>query len=172
MPACRQPPAILARPGPAQPGLGSTRAARPVAAAGAALVARLALMGLILAAVTLTGCGRSAPEQTLSAAEADPAIAGVSITSPDVVVVGTPGAVGAPVTSVTTAPAVAGSYTVKSGDTLSQIAKQFGTTTQALADANGIADAKSIKAGQQLVIPAPSTPSTSAPGPATTLLKP
>jgi len=50
-------------------------------------------------------------------------------------------------------PAAAQTYTVKSGDTLGQIAKQFGTTVDALAAANGIADPNLIRPGQVLTIP-------------------
>lgn len=44
-------------------------------------------------------------------------------------------------------------YTVKSGDTLSGIAARYGTTYQALASYNGIANPNLIYAGQQIVIP-------------------
>ena len=44
-------------------------------------------------------------------------------------------------------------YTVKSGDTLSQIAVRFGTTYQTLAQLNGISDPDRIYPGQQLKIP-------------------
>lgn len=45
-------------------------------------------------------------------------------------------------------------YTVKSGDTLSGIAAKYGTTYQALAAYNGIADPDKIYTGQQIKIPA------------------
>ena len=45
------------------------------------------------------------------------------------------------------------SYRVISGDTLSSIAKKFGTTYQELARINGIADPNKIKAGQILKLP-------------------
>lgn len=57
-------------------------------------------------------------------------------------------------------------YVVDPGDTLSGIAASYGTTTQALVDANGLASANLIYVGQRLLIPgggsapAPSTPST------------
>ena len=44
-------------------------------------------------------------------------------------------------------------YTVKSGDTLSELAKQFGTSVQAIRDANGISGSH-IWVGQRLWIPA------------------
>ena len=44
-------------------------------------------------------------------------------------------------------------YTVVSGDTLSAIAKKFGTTVSAIASLNGIADVNKIKVGQVLKIP-------------------
>jgi LysM repeat protein len=53
------------------------------------------------------------------------------------------------------APQPGGTYTVKSGDTLSKIAQENGTTVQALAAANGI-DLNSrviLRVGQQLQIP-------------------
>lgn len=44
-------------------------------------------------------------------------------------------------------------YTVKSGDTLSEIARRFGTTYQELAAYNGIADANLIYPGEKIRIP-------------------
>ena len=43
-------------------------------------------------------------------------------------------------------------YIVKKGDTLSAIAKQYGTTYQEIAKANGISDPNKISVGQKLVI--------------------
>jgi len=57
-------------------------------------------------------------------------------------------------------------YVVTAGDTLSAIAARYGTTTQALVQANGLASANLIYVGQRLVIPgggseaAPSTGTT------------
>jgi len=44
-------------------------------------------------------------------------------------------------------------YTVRQGDTLSSIAARFGTTVEAIANANGLADPFLIYVGQSLVIP-------------------
>ena len=44
-------------------------------------------------------------------------------------------------------------YTVKSGDTLSEIAAKYGTTTSALASANGISNPNKIYVGQKIKIP-------------------
>ncbi len=51
-------------------------------------------------------------------------------------------------------------YTVSAGDTLSRIAQRTGTTADALAQGNCLADANSIFSGQQLRVPrAPTVPS-------------
>jgi LysM repeat protein len=52
-------------------------------------------------------------------------------------------------------------YVVQPGDTLSSIAYRFGTTTSAIAAANGIANPNRIYAGQKLIIPSANC----APGP-------
>nr|WP_277631527.1 LysM peptidoglycan-binding domain-containing protein [Atopococcus tabaci] len=44
-------------------------------------------------------------------------------------------------------------YTVRSGDTLSEIAEDFGTTAKAIAEANGIKNPDKINVGQRLTIP-------------------
>lgn len=44
-------------------------------------------------------------------------------------------------------------YTIQSGDTLSEIAERFGTTTQALTALNGISNPNLIYAGQRILIP-------------------
>lgn len=54
-------------------------------------------------------------------------------------------------------------YVVQPGDTLSGIARQLGTDVRALAEANDIADANRILAGQELRVPGGATPTTGAP---------
>lgn len=46
-------------------------------------------------------------------------------------------------------------YTVKRGDTLSEIARKYNTTVEALVASNGIKDKNKIKVGQVLNIPEP-----------------
>lgn len=55
-----------------------------------------------------------------------------------------------------------GYYVVRRGDTLSAIAARFGTTTQTLVRANGLASANFIYVGQRLVIPGGGTANSSA----------
>ncbi|WNG21544.1 LysM peptidoglycan-binding domain-containing protein [Cystobacter fuscus] len=97
------------------------------------------------------------------------------IRNPDFIQVGQklsiPGKGGA---SAPSAPASGGSYTVRSGDTLSGIAQRYGTTVSALAQANGISNPNLIQVGQKLRVPAgdhyqpaPSKPSTGGAGPVT-----
>jgi len=52
-----------------------------------------------------------------------------------------------------------GTHTVQSGQTLDAIARRYGVSLSALADANGIVDRNRIRAGQRLTIPAGSAPS-------------
>lgn len=52
--------------------------------------------------------------------------------------------------TATTQSQLPGTYTVVAGDTLGEIAAQFGTTVEALVAANGLADANQIFVGQVL----------------------
>lgn len=110
----------------------------------------------ILAAATAIGlgaCGRSAPVDALEELGADPAIAGVSVTSPDAVVSTVATAEGE---TTTTAAAVVPQqilYTVQPGDTLSGIASTYNVTIEDLADYNGITNVNALSPGQELAIP-------------------
>jgi LysM repeat protein len=63
----------------------------------------------------------------------------------------------------TPAPAVTGSaetttYTVRAGDTLTEIAARFNVSVESIMQANNISDPDSIREGQELVIPVSATP--------------
>lgn len=65
----------------------------------------------------------------------------------------------APAATPTPAPArTPGTYTVQAGDTLGAIAERFGVTIADLVAANGLADPDLIYPGQELTIPAATTP--------------
>jgi LysM repeat protein len=49
-------------------------------------------------------------------------------------------------------------YVVRAGDNLSDIAEQFGTTAEAIAEANNLADPTRLEVGQRLVIPGAGQP--------------
>lgn len=55
-------------------------------------------------------------------------------------------------------PEASGTYTVQKGDTLSSIARKYGTTYQKLAELNGIQDPSKIYVGQVLKVTGTSTP--------------
>lgn len=72
----------------------------------------------------------------------------------------------APQTPTSTSPAsTTGSYTIKSGDTLSAIAAKYGTTVAQLTSLNSIADPNKIYAGQTLKLPSQPAPTNPAPAP-------
>ena len=61
-------------------------------------------------------------------------------------------AMAAPAASTAAAPAMSITYVVKPGDTLSQIARYYGTTVSAIMSANGLSSS-TIFVGQRLYIP-------------------
>jgi LysM repeat protein len=56
-------------------------------------------------------------------------------------------------------------YALKSGDTLLGLAIEFGTTLQAIQDANGITDPRGLLVGQRIIIPREVAPLTGTPSP-------
>lgn len=66
----------------------------------------------------------------------------------------TPSEEPAPVAEEIVAAPAASEYTVRRGDTLSQIARAYGVTVMAIAAANGIDNPSQLAAGQRLTIPA------------------
>jgi LysM repeat protein len=64
-----------------------------------------------------------------------------------------PTAGAAPAAEIPATPATS-EYVVKNGDSLAQIAREYGVTVMAIAAANGIDNPSQIRAGQRLVIPA------------------
>lgn len=65
-------------------------------------------------------------------------------------------------------PVEGASYEVRSGDTLFRIAQSFNTTTEAIAEANGITNPSLIFAGQTLIIPGSRQPGDATPEPTET----
>nr|WP_228479247.1 LysM peptidoglycan-binding domain-containing protein [Microbacterium atlanticum] len=88
-----------------------------------------------------------------------------SIIQPGQVLTLTGAAAPAPAPTPAPAPAAA-SYTVLAGDTVSSIARQHGTTVDAVLSANGLARSSIIYPGQTLAIPGAAAPAASAPPPA------
>lgn len=79
--------------------------------------------------------------------------AGIAIASLATKALWKPTPVHAPAQTTPTAQAKPSSYTVKSGDTLGQIAAKHNTTVSAIANANNIADPNLIHPGQELTLP-------------------
>jgi LysM repeat protein len=78
-----------------------------------------------------------------------------------------PGASGAATApAATTAAAATGTHTVASGETVSAIAKRYGTTVQAVVAANGLDSRAFIRVGQTLSVPGASAAATATPAPA------
>ncbi len=124
--------------GPLQP-----MAARP-ALAGSRLPLLLAGAGAMLLALLLV------PTTDSGESEAEEVTSPVTVSTPVSSVAGvavTPAAVATP------AQGGAETYVVESGDTLWDIAQRFGTTVDALVEANGLEDAADLIVGQQLTIP-------------------
>lgn len=112
------------------------------------------------------GVGQQAIVTANGIANPDLVYVGQTLTIPD----GSTTATTEPAPTAQPLPANGGRYTVRTGDTLSQIAQRYNVTTAQLAAANGIGNTSYIYAGQLLTIPgvnyaapAPVTPSVNQP---------
>ncbi len=132
---------------------------------------------LILLSLSLVACNRERPapanttgtpaRSTVSAPTAGPAVTQIAAPTPLGGAVATPVAPSPQQVVVSpAAPAAAGSgqatsYTVVAGDTLNSIAARFGTTAEAIAQLNSLADPNALMLGQKLQIPAGAAAGTS-----------
>lgn len=81
----------------------------------------------------------------------------------------------APATPAPATPIPSGTTTthvVQPGENLFRIALRYGTTVEAVAQANGIADPRQLSVGEELVIPGADQPSQPAPGGTTYVVRP
>jgi hypothetical protein len=128
-------------------------AAAMVGAAGLLLAARFAGGGVGgevggSPAPTVPAAAAS-PTEALVPSSASPSLPATSTPSPSPAVSEEPARTPKP----TSKPATTRRYRVKSGDTLSGIARRFGTTVAVLKRLNGISDASLIRPGQVLRVP-------------------
>lgn len=167
MPGPAAPPATAMPVSTTAPSTSSATAVPPPATpAGAATAAPTAVPADTAAAPAAAGSTRSHTVQlgdTLDKLARQYGVTAAAITeangirNPDLIWVGQklviPAAT-APQPTATQVPAVGPTiYTVKSGDTLSQIAQRFGTTVAAIVAANGLPNANNITVGMRLKIP-------------------
>ncbi|MGC8779393.1 MAG: FxLYD domain-containing protein [Anaerolineae bacterium] len=118
-------------------------------------------LAALLLMLFLAGCGGQIITRVTPTPSPTPTIAIARQASPR------PTATPAPYTPAPTAtPTVTPTpfiYTLKSGDTLFGLALEFGTTLQAIQDANGITDPRGLLVGQQIIIPREAPPQTGTP---------
>jgi LysM repeat protein len=109
------------------------------------------------AATQTAQAGGDMAEDTPSSPEATPTEVPPTGVSPTAIPTAIP-PTSAPVP--TTAPSTGGTvtYIVQRGDTLYSIARRYGTTVEAIAVANGIANPNLIRVGQTLAIPSSGSP--------------
>jgi LysM repeat protein len=164
---------------------------RPVATPRPARVRRVGRIAGALAAVGCLGLGGLLAAQEVRVAQGDTvssiarrtgsSVAAIAqangLADPNRIVVGQVLIVPGPASSPSPPPpaaapagATSGTHVVQAGDTLSSIARRFGTTVGAIQLANGIVDANRIRVGTSLTVPgSPATaPATPAPAPAVT----
>lgn len=110
------------------------------------------LAALIIISLAALACGDDGAETTPSPTPSG-RTASASPSSPTPTSSGGPSGTATPTPSVEPTLPPGTAYTVQSGDTLYSIAQRFGTTVQAIAEANGITDPSQINAGDVLIIP-------------------
>jgi murein DD-endopeptidase MepM/ murein hydrolase activator NlpD len=109
----------------------------------------------------LAGCGGSGEADETPSPSPSPTAGRTSTPSPATTAPGSPTRAGSP-----TPIGLTFEYEVQAGDTLFDIAQRFGTTVEAIVEANGLVDPADIAIGQILIIPGAS--STPAPTPSPT----
>ncbi len=102
---------------------------------------------LVAAAVSAT----TAPTATAPTPAATPAATAIPATTPSTP---SPGLAASPAPSSSGAVAPLVVHVVKSGESLTSIAAQYGVTPQAIKRANSLKDANLLRIGQKLIIPA------------------
>ena len=127
----------------------TTRLSRPAMLVAAAALAVVAL----LVASSLFGFMKGLPAAESATPTPSPSVAPsvAASVAPSLAEVSAAGS--SSVAPVVTAAPQQTTYTVQQGDTLNLIAQRFGTTAQAIADANGMKVTDTINPGQVLVIP-------------------
>ena len=135
-------------------GLPSEAAARRLAGPASVAIVGVALGALVLARGPLAqrppGPGEGGPSPTPPATLAPTPTAPAAEPTPPPTAPPTPSPIVTPAPTATPRPAT---YQVRSGDTLSAIAAQFGTTVGELAALNDIANPSLIRVGQVLQLP-------------------
>jgi hypothetical protein len=122
-------------------------------------MAALVIVGLLLVGGVLGWMGLRGLAGILAPSASPSPSASVEVTpspTPEPSVSAAPSSTASTASTPTAAPTPAPTpvtYIVQAGDTLNEIAARFGTTAQAIADANGLDIAAPIQVGQILIIP-------------------
>ena len=150
---------MILAPEPAWRGMaGRARRAGPGRLVAAGAVAAVVGAGAVAVLVTANGDGSGglADASPSGTASGSPRATRSPRPSPTVSPTPAPTATPVPTAAPTATPAPAPTprtYVVAEGDTLAEIAQQFGTTVEAIQAANGIEDPNTIAVGQVLTIP-------------------
>lgn len=108
-------------------------------------------MTLILLAIVLAACGQVITLPTATPLPPTPTVEAIAAATPRPTATPAP-YTPAPTATPTTTPTPI-IYTVKRGDTLLAIASQYGVSVAALQETNGIVDPRTLRIGQQIIIP-------------------